>query len=100
MCIRDRYKKTGKPVLLADAAGVDWRSQELFKPNNGLWYAKTLAGLFENPGCIGFHLCGAYQRNKARRRGLLDEMERPDTAQIAVMKAANKKVSVWMENEF
>ncbi|MDA7937750.1 agarase [bacterium] len=94
------YKKTGKPVLLADAAGVDWRSQELFKPNNGLWYAKTLAGLFENPGCIGFHLCGAYQRNKSRRRGLLDEMERPDTAQIAVMKAANKKVSVWMENEF
>ena len=73
------HRKTGKPVLLADAAGVNFRSKEFFKPNNGAWYAKTLTGLFENPGCIGFHLCGAYQRNKARRRGLLDEMEKGST---------------------
>ena len=63
------HQKTGKPVLLADAAGVDWRSEEFFKANSGTWYAETLHALHENPGCIGFHLCGAYQRNKARRRG-------------------------------
>jgi hypothetical protein len=91
------HKKTGKPVLLADAAGVDWRDTSLFKPNNGTWYAETLAGLHKNPGCIGFHLCGAYQRNKARRRGLLDEMENADTVQVNLMKAANAKISQWME---
>lgn len=93
----DWHRKTGKPVLLADAAGVDWRSPSFFKPNNGAWYAETLAGLFDNPGCIGFHLCGAYQRNKARRRGLLDELENPDTEQVELMKAANEEISRRMD---
>ena len=92
------HKKTGKPVLLADAAGVQWRSNEFFKANNGAWYAETLAGLFNNPGCIGFHLCGAYQRNKARRRGLLDEMERPDQQNIDKMTAANTRITEKMNN--
>lgn len=90
------HNKTGKPVLLADAAGLNWRSKEFFKPNNGEWYAKTLSGLFENPGCIGFHLCGAYQRNKARRRGLLDEMENPDQQHVDQMKNANERVTTKM----
>ncbi len=90
------HKKTGKPVLLADAAGVNFRSEEFFKPNNGVWYAETLASLFENPGCIGFHLCGAFQRNKARRRGLLDEMEKPDQQHVRLMTAANERISQKM----
>lgn len=94
------YKKTGKPVLLADAAGVDWRAKTFYRPNNGAWYAETLAALHKNPGCIGVHLCGAYQRNKARRRGLLDEREMPDTKEIGLMKAANQQISEWMEREF
>lgn len=94
------HKKTGMPVLLADAAGVNVRSNSLFKPNNGEWYAKTLIGLFENPGCIGFHLCGAYQRNKARRRGLLDEMENPDQEHVAQMTEANKIISRRMAKSF
>ena len=94
------HRKTGKPVLLADAAGVNVRSDGLFKPNNGGWYAKTLAGLFENPGCIGFHLCGAYQRNKARRRGLLDEMEKADQQHVDQMTAANERVTQKMAQMF
>ena len=94
------HKKTGKPVLLADAAGVEWNSKEAFRPNNGTWYAETLAALHKNPGCVGFHLCGAYQRNKARRRGLLDEMENPDTEQVNLMQAANQKISHWMDSQF
>ena len=86
------HRKTGKPVLLADAAGVNFRSNEFFKPNNGAWYAKTMTGLFANPGCIGFHLCGAYQRNKSRRRGLLDEMEKPDQQHVDQMTAANEQI--------
>jgi hypothetical protein len=94
------HKKTGMPVLLADAAGMNFKSEEFFKPNNGSWYAETLESLFENPGCIGFHLCGAYQRNKARRRGLLDEMEKPDKEHVDQMTAANKKIAEKMASQF
>ncbi len=94
------HRKTDKPVLLADAAGVNFQSSEFFKPNNGAWYAKTLSELFENPGCIGFHLCGAYQRNKARRRGLLDELERADQQHIDQMTSANQQITRKMTRMF
>ena len=56
--------------------------------------------LFKNPGCIGFHLCGAYQRNCARRYGLLDEQEKLGKESVALMKDANEKKSAggWMSN--
>ena len=94
------HKETGMPVLLADAAGVDWRNQDFFKPNNGAWYADTLEALHKNPGCIGFHLCGAYQRNKSRRRGLLDEKETPDQANVILMTEANQRISQKMASQF
>ncbi len=94
------HKRTGKPVLLADAARVRDRGPGDFVPNNGAWYGEVLQALFENPGCIGFHLCGAYQRNKARRRGLLDEMERPDRENIELIKAANEQVTRSMDERF
>ena len=87
------HRKTKKPVLLADAAGVNWQSKEFFRANNGEWYARVIDSLYKSPGCIGFHLCGAYQRNKARRRGLLDEMENPDSKEVNQMKAANLKIT-------
>ena len=95
------FKKTGKPVLLADAAGIRVPTRaDGFKSNNGKWYAETLHALHKNPGCIGFHLCGAYQRNKARRRGLLDELENPDTEHVDLMTQANREITAWMEKEF
>ncbi len=95
------HQKTGKPVLLADAARIKWQTiPGEFTPNNGTWYAETLQELHRNPGCIGFHLCGAYQRNKARRYGLLDEQETPDAEQVQRMQAANRRITQWMENEF
>ncbi len=99
--LADWYEKTKKPVLLADAARIKWQTVPgEFTRNNGKWYAETLAGLHQNPGCIGFHLCGAYQRNKARRYGLLDEMERPDQENVALIQAANRKIERWMEERF
>ena len=98
--LNEWYKKTSKPVLLADAAGVRVKSNGFFKPNNGTWYAEVLHAIHKNPGCIGFHLCGAYQRNKARRRGLLDEMENPDLEHIKLITDANQKISQWMDNQF
>jgi len=75
-------------------------SPEGFAENDGEWYADVLSGLYENPGCIGFHLCGAYQRNKARRRGLLDEMERPDAVNVPLIMAANQEVNAKMAKRF
>ena len=95
------HEKTGKPVLLADAAGIGRPAPSAgFVPNNGEWYAQVLASLFNNPGCVGFHLCGAYQRNKARRRGLLDELEKPDRENVALIRAANLRVSRSLEERF
>ena len=64
---------------------------------NGAWYAETLVALHKNPGCIGFHLCGAYQRNKARRRGLLDEMEQPNKENVDLIQTANEKITQLMK---
>lgn len=99
--LNEWHKKTGKPVLLADAAKMKWLTEpDEFTRNEGAWYAETLAELFRNPGCIGFHLCGAYQRNKARRYGLLDEQENPDQENVELMQAANEHVSQWMDEQF
>ncbi|MCK5101474.1 MAG: hypothetical protein KAR17_01625, partial [Cyclobacteriaceae bacterium] len=95
------HKKTGKPVLLADAAKIKWLTEPgEFTRNNGQWYADTIAKLHKNSGCIGFHLCGAYQRNKARRYGLLDELENPDLENIELIKTANQKINQWMDKNF
>lgn len=95
------HRKTGKPVLLADVAGLrNPAPPGGFVSNDGEWYAEVLAALFDNPGCVGFHLCGAYQRNKARRRGLLDELERPDQEHVELMRAANEQVGRWMDERY
>jgi hypothetical protein len=92
------HKKTGKPVLLADAAKIKWLTEPgEFTRNNGQWYAETLAQLHQNPGCVGFHLCGAYQRNKARRYGLLDEQEQPDIENVVLITNANNQIVQWMQ---
>ena len=94
------HQVTGRPVLMADGAGLLPADASGFIPNNGEWYANVLAGLFRNPGCVGFHFCGAYQRNKARRRGLLDELENPDQANIDLMQAAIKEVVRQIDERF
>ena len=54
---------TGKPVLLADASRRSTRADGS-KGHDPTWYRETMAALRELPGCIGFHLCGAYLRNR------------------------------------
>jgi hypothetical protein len=93
------HKETGRPVLLADAAG-NIVTEKGWRLNDDNWYEKNLSGLYENPGCIGFHLCGAYQRNKARLRGLLDEFEKPDPKNVPLIKAANEKIVRLMKERF
>ncbi|MEM7511214.1 MAG: agarase [Bacteroidota bacterium] len=96
--LQDWHQKTGKPVLLADAARIKWQTVPgEFTYNNGNWYTEVLSQLIENPGCIGFHLCGAYQRNKARRYGLLDEYENPDEENVALIQEANFTIQKRMK---
>ncbi len=95
------HKVTQKPVLLADAAKIKWMTEPgEFTRNSGQWYAETLSQLHRNPGCVGFHLCGAYQRNKARRYGLLDEQEHPDQENVGLITKANQKINQWMQDQF
>ena len=90
------HKKTGKPVLMADGSGM-YKGEGIYKRVDGAWYARQIEALYNNPGCIGFHLCGAYQRNKARARGLLDEYENPDTENVEIIEQTNEKINDWMQ---
>lgn len=84
---------SGKPVLLADAA--HWA-----KPYTPGWppaedrahdvaeYRNTLDRLLEIPACIGYHLCGAYLKNNARRFGFRDARNRVEPY-VAGMARAN-----------
>jgi hypothetical protein len=100
------HKATGKPVLMADGA----QERETIKDDSGKyhdghysmvdgkWYADVVDGLLKNPGAIGAHLCGAYIRNRFRRRGLIDEMEQPDQKAITEIRKCNQAVAKWLRN--
>ena len=57
---------------------------------------QTMAMLREMPACVGFHLCGAYLRNRCRRCGLLDERERPDQGALDGITEANRDTARWL----
>ncbi len=99
----DWHRRTGKPVLWADgSAGARVQddsgrySNNEYDRNDGRWYADQLRGLRGNPGCVGAHLCGAYLRNRARKRGLLDEQGNPDAENVALIRAANDETKKWV----
>jgi hypothetical protein len=83
------HRTTGKPVLWADgsrgckdAGGVDHQEPT--------FWAENLSTLLQNPGCIGAHLCGAFLRNRTRKRGLVDEHDVEDGTAIAGIREANR----------
>ena len=59
-------------------------------------YTEMLRTLREIPGCVGYHLCGAYLRNDVRKRALRDAAERPDDEALAAITAANRETAAWM----
>ena len=90
--LKEWYDKTGKPVLLADGSGII-SGEGIFKRVSGNWYKNQIEALFDNPGCVGFHLCGAYQRNKSRAKGLLDEYENPDIENVQIIQQTNERLN-------
>ncbi len=102
--LADWYEKTGMPVLWADGShGISAENHSglyhngRYSRNDGRWYAEVLAELRENAGCVGAHLCGAYLRNRVRRRGLLDDQEQPDDENVALIRAVNLQTQRWAE---
>lgn len=93
--LRHWHVETGKPVLLADHAAVI-RAPDGSSQHDGAGYAQMLRTLREIPGCIGYHLCGAYLRNETRKRALRDAAEQPDDAALAMMTQANREAAEWM----
>ena len=88
------FHETGKPVLLADSAKINWDTKPgEISVNDGAWYAEIVWKVFKNPGCIGFHLCGAFHLNRARRYGLLDERQNVNKHNLNIITKANKKIS-------
>jgi len=88
-------------VLWADGShGIEATGPDgtAYSRNDGRWYAQVLAGLRENPGCVGAHLCGAYIRNRCRKRGLLDPFENPDTENVTLIAEANRQTTAWVNH--
>ncbi|MEZ6067137.1 MAG: DUF4976 domain-containing protein [Planctomycetaceae bacterium] len=54
------HERTGKPTLLADHAAVINQPDGSAR-HDGEGYATTLETLTSLPGCVGYHLCGAYE---------------------------------------
>lgn len=94
--LRHWHEKTGKPVLLADHT-IPIRHGDGSASNDPEGYSQTLAALREVPGCVGYHLCGAYLRNGARKRALRLADETPDTNAIEGIRKANTEALAWIE---
>ena len=92
------HQKTGKPVLLADHAAVIRHPDGLLS-HDGAGYARMLETLRQTPGCIGYHLCGAYLRNETRQRALRDAFETPDSESLKSIVRANRATAEWMARE-
>jgi hypothetical protein len=78
---------TGLPVLLADACAPE-REPARYEP--------MLRALRELPCCVGWHLCGAYLRNRTREHGLRNEDESPNQPLIDAVQQANLDTQTWV----
>lgn len=91
---------TGKPVLLGDNApwippvprGWPPREDRHVDPEA---YGAILKRLQAMPQAVGYHLCGAYLRNKVRRYGLKDHRDQLDPSTPGIQ-AANAQAQAWM----
>lgn len=77
---------TGKPVLLADACTPGRQPES---------YLAMIRGLREAPCCVGWHVCGAYLRNRCRQYGFRDENDGRMEPIVSLATAANRETLAW-----
>ncbi len=91
----------GLPVLLADSGVPDYDTWEQgFISNDYDRYARLTEMLQELNFCVGFHFCGAYQRNKVRKYGLLAPDESYSPAAQERIKLLNQQLIEAREQKF
>ena len=102
--VKERLGKWGqqfdKPLLLADNAqwvppiepGWPPKKDRHIDPQE---YKRILQTLKEMPQAIGYHLCGAYLRNKARKYGLKDHLDKFDESTPGIQ-GANMEMLNWL----
>jgi hypothetical protein len=95
--LRRMHELTGKPVLLADASIPERRTAP--SSQLGSRYAAMITALRELPGCIGWHVCGAYITNRVRGFGFLDETDRADPGLVEAVARANRETQDWVKRE-
>jgi hypothetical protein len=83
------HRGTGKPVLYADGCVAE-TLPDGSKRHDPAGYRELLKAVWSAEGCVGLHLCGAYLKNRARRRGLRNEDETPDERAIQTIREANQ----------
>lgn len=91
-----------KPILLADSMinkeGFHGWPPQQDRTQDDEAYGEIMKALRKIPECVGFHLCGAYIKNNARRYGLLDlhDDEEPTTQGI---KEVNLGQAQWIQEQ-
>lgn len=83
------HELTGKPILLADA------STPGREPDN---YEPMIRALRELPCCVGWHLCGAYLKNRTRGYGFRDEQDRLIEPLVSTVSKANHDTINWVKS--
>ena len=95
---------TGKPVLLADSAVYqepyrrEWPPRET-RHQSPEGYKAIHEVCKSIPGCIGFHLCGAYIENDTRRYGLKNKQDQVDVILIHKIKEQNLAMMEWVRRQ-
>jgi hypothetical protein len=89
-----------KPLLLADNAPFLPAADQGWPPRtdrhlDAAEYGRILRALREIPQCVGFHLCGAYLRNNARRYGLKSARDELDPSTAGVQRE-NEAMHRWI----
>ena len=87
-----------KPILLADAAGhirahgdTKWppTADRLHDTDH---YRQVMDALWDIPQCVGYHLCGAYIKNNARKYGFRDHANNQINETVAGVRAVNAEM--------
>jgi hypothetical protein len=88
----------GRPALLADNHAGPPGLAPVARPAHE-WragYGNLMRALRETPECIGWHVTGAYLRNRVRQFGFRDEQENVDAKFIAAVTQANRETEAWV----
>jgi hypothetical protein len=96
-----RAKSYDKPILLADNA--NWRkghSPQQGRYQNPVVYGQVMKVLRNIPNCIGYHLCGAYIRNRVRCYGLRDGQNAIDIEGTEGIRKVNLETAQWVREQF